>query len=95
MGSALSAPSRRELKSWLMACRTGSERVGAGVPARWRVGDKTGSGDHATSNDIAVLYPPNRLPIFVTAYYTGSSASGGARNEVLAEVGRIVASALA
>lgn len=37
-------------------------------------------------NDIAVLYPPGRVPIFVAAYYTGSSAPV----VVLAEVGRLV-----
>lgn len=92
-GSALSPPSRRELESWLIACTTGDDCIRAGVPARWRVGDKTGSGAHATRNDIAVLYPPSRSPIFVTAYYTGSPASGDARDAVLAEVGRIVSSA--
>lgn len=94
-GSALSSSSRRELGTWLAGCRTGNERLRAGLPGNWRVGDKTGSGDHATSNDIAVLYPPGRAPVFVTAYYTGSSAASGARNEVLAEVGRIVSSAFA
>jgi beta-lactamase class A len=91
-GNALSLPSRRALESWLLRCKTGTERIRAGVPAGWRVGDKTGSGDHATSNDIAVLYPPRRRPIFAAVYYTGSSASSGARDEVLAEVGRIVSS---
>jgi beta-lactamase class A len=94
-GRALSLPSRRSLDSWLIQGRTGAERIRAGVPTGWRVGDKTGSGANATSNDIAVLYPPNRPPIFVTAYYTGSSASGDARNHVLAEVGRIVTSTFA
>jgi beta-lactamase class A len=91
-GSVLSPPSRRELESWLMGCKTGIDSIRAGVPASWRVGDKTGSGAHATTNDIAILYPPSRSPIFVTAYYTGSSASDDARHEVLAEVGRIVSS---
>ncbi len=95
MGKTLSSTSRFKLSSWLVNCRTGTERIRAGVPAGWRVGDKTGSGDHATSNDIAVLYPPRRRPIFVAAYYTGSSGSSSARDEVLAEVGRIVSSGFA
>jgi beta-lactamase class A len=90
--NVLSPPSRRKLESWLTGCRTGTARIRAGVPAGWRVGDKTGSGAHATSNDIAVLYPPSRPPIFVTAYYTASSSQGGGRDEILAEVGRIVSS---
>lgn len=94
-GSFLSNSSRRNLQAWLLACKTGDDRLRAGLPARWRVGDKTGSGDRATANDIAVLYPPGRPPIFVAAYYTGSSASSDARDEVLADVGRIVSSTFA
>ena len=93
--AVLSASSRRTLESWLMGCRTGSEAIRAGVPASWRVGDKTGRGDHATINDVAVLRPPGRPPIFVTAYYTGSPATQDGRYEVLATVGRIVSSAFA
>ncbi|HEY8297570.1 MAG TPA: class A beta-lactamase [Candidatus Baltobacteraceae bacterium] len=94
-GSVLSPSSRRELESWMIGCKTGTDCIRAGVPAHWRVGDKTGSGAHATRNDIAVLYPPGRSPIFVTAYYTASSASEGARADILAEVGRVVSSAFA
>ena len=94
-GSVLFPPSHRALKSWLMGCATGTNCIRAGVPAGWRVGDKTGSGAHATRNDIAVLYRPNRAPMLVAAYYTGSSTSSDARDEVLAEVGRIVSSTFA
>ena len=94
-GSALSLPSQRKLRSWLSGCRTGTACIRAGVPASWRAGDKTGSGAHATRNDIAVLYPPSRSPVFVAAYYTGSSASSEARDGILAEVGRIVSSTFA
>ena len=92
-GRALSRQSRGDLQSWLFGSTTGAERIRAGIPSNWRVGDKTGSGAHATSNDVAVLYPPGRGPIVVAAYYTGSSASSDQRNDVLAEVGRIVSSA--
>jgi len=93
-GSALSTASRRKLKSWLLASKTGTERIRAGVPAGWSVGDKTGTGDNATSNDVAVIYPPGRSPIFVAAYYTGSSATVAERNAVLSGVGRLVSSGL-
>ncbi len=92
-GNALSPGSRGDLKTWLIRSKTGAARIRAGVPAAWVVGNKTGSGDNATSNDVAVLYPPNRAPIFVAAYYTGSTASAAERDGVLAEVGRIVSSA--
>ena len=57
------------------------------------MGDKTGAGAHNATNDIAVLWPPARPPIIVTAYYTDAQASDDERSAVLAEVGRL-ASAL-
>ena len=31
------------------------ERLRAGLPPGWRVGDKTGSGDHGTANVVAII----------------------------------------
>ncbi|MBC4017878.1 class A beta-lactamase [Siccirubricoccus deserti] len=87
----LSADSCAQLTAWLVACRTGDKRLRAGVPKGWRAGDKTGSGGHNTTNDIAILWPPSRPPILVAAYYTGAQASDEERNAVLAEVGRLAA----
>ncbi|WP_309646709.1 serine hydrolase, partial [Phenylobacterium sp.] len=82
--------SRTRLTGWLVANQTGDARLRAGIPKTWKVGDKTGSGSHGTTNDIAVLWPPNRRPMLVAAYLTGAKTGGDGRNAVLAEVGRIV-----
>ena len=89
VGDALSPQSRDRLSAWLVANRTGDKRLRAGVPRDWRVGDKTGSGGHATTNDVAVIWPPERGPIVVAAYYAESAEPDDARNGVLAEVGRL------
>jgi beta-lactamase class A len=86
-GTALSQSSRKVLSDLLGRCQTAA----AGLPADWTSGNKTGSGDHGTTNDIAVINPPGRAPMFVAAYYTGSTAGDDARHAVLAAVGRIVA----
>ena len=91
LGDVLSASSRDQLANWMLANKTGDKRLRAGVPSDWRVGDKTGSGGNAETNDIAVLWPPGRAPIIVTAYFAESPASDEARNTVLAEVGRLAA----
>lgn len=91
LGDALSASARDQLTAWLVANRTGDKRLRAGVPGGWRVGDKTGSGAYATTNDVAVLWPPGRAPIVVTAYYTEAEASSDERDAVLAEIGRLAA----
>jgi beta-lactamase class A len=94
-GDMLTASSREQLQRWLLASRTGDKRLRAGLPAGWRVGDKTGTGANGTANDIAVVWPAGRAPILVAAYFTGSTISDAARNGVIAEVGRIVTAGLA
>jgi beta-lactamase class A len=93
VGTALSAGSRAQLVAWLVGNKTGGKRLRAGVPAGWRVGDKTGSGPKGITNDVAILWPPGRAPIIVTAFYVSLSASMLDREAVLADVGRIAAAA--
>ncbi|OOG49056.1 class A beta-lactamase [Rhodanobacter sp. C01] len=92
LGDALSMASRRQLVEWLRATRTGVDKLRAGVPGDWQVGDKTGSGAHGESNDIAIIWPPQRKPLLVTAYYAAWPADSAGHDAVLAEVGRIAAS---
>jgi beta-lactamase class A len=93
LGPTLSPASRQRLEGWMAACTTGRNRLRAGLPADWAAGDKTGSGERGTVNDVAILRPPHRAPILIAVYYTGSTAPMDARNAVLAEVGRIVVAA--
>jgi beta-lactamase class A len=89
----LSPASRRQLEMWLVGNRTGAQMIRAGVPTTWRVGDKTGRGDNGTTNDVAVLRPPNRPPIFLAIYSVGSTAAANERTATVAEVARVVAEA--
>jgi beta-lactamase class A len=93
LGAALSQPSRAQLLRWLDANQTGGQRLRAGVPADWVVGDKTGSGDQGTANVIAILRPPGRAPILVAVYLTESTASMESRNATIASVGAAFAKA--
>lgn len=91
MGDALSPASRMQLADWLIATTTGGQRIRAGIPTDWRVGDKTGTSNNGVTNDIAIAWPPGRAPLLITAYFAESSIPQGERNAVLAEVGRIAA----
>lgn len=91
LGDALSAASRAQLTDWLLANTTGDQRLRAGMPADWRVGDKTGTSGNGVVNDVAIAWPPGRGPLLVTAYYAEADATPEQRNAVLADVGRIVA----
>jgi len=89
-GEALSSASRQRLTAWMVANKTGDARLRAGAPKDWRVGDKTGSGENGTTNDIAILWPPGGKPILVAAYLTQCARRADERNAALAEVARIL-----
>jgi beta-lactamase class A len=91
LDTALSDASRAQLTAWLVANKTGDKRLRAGLPQDWKVGDKTGSGDNNSTNDVAILWPPGRAPVIVTVYYTGAKATDDERNTILADVGRFAA----
>lgn len=94
-GDALSQGSREQLTNWLLGNRTGATRMRAGMPKDWRVGDKTGTGERGTTNDVGLVWPAQRAPMIVTIYLTGASPDDqDSRNAVIASVGRLVAGAL-
>ena len=90
---ALSDSSRALLTKWMIGNTTGNDRIRAGLPKEWRVGDKTGTGPHAATNDIAIAWPPGRAPVILAVYFWGSRAPQADLNRALADVARIVAGA--
>jgi beta-lactamase class A len=78
------------LISWLLANTTGDARLRAGLPANWRVGDKSGTGRNGTTNDVGIFWPPGRNAIYLSAYLTESSAPERERESTLAAVARAV-----
>ncbi|GFO83442.1 MAG: beta-lactamase [Methyloceanibacter sp.] len=90
LGEALSPLSRDRLTEWFVACETGRNRLRAGMPETWRVGDKTGSADGIT-NDVAVAWPATGDAILIAAYISESKADGETRDAALADVGKAVA----
>lgn len=61
------------------------------MPADWQVGDKTGTGDHGTANDVAVLWRPSPEPIVLTVFYALEAADAQPDEQVIAAAARIVA----
>jgi len=83
-GNALASPQREQLQTWLKNNTTGNFRIRAGVPKDWLVGDKTGTGDYGTTNDIGIIWPPKCSPIVVAIYFTQSKKEATPRNDVIA-----------
>ncbi|WP_432721696.1 class A beta-lactamase [Jeongeupia wiesaeckerbachi] len=94
LGNVLPAPQRTQLQDWLRGNTTGAKRIRAGVPAGWQVGDKTGSGDYGTTNDIAVLWPPGRAPLVLAVYFTQPRADAKWPDAVIADAAGIAVTAL-
>lgn len=90
LGDALSQASRQRLTDWLIANKTGDKRLRAGLPKQWRIGDKTGSGN-GTTNDIAIVWPDGRKPVFIAAYLTQAKGEDEQRSAILAETARVLA----
>ncbi|HWG03477.1 MAG TPA: class A beta-lactamase [Beijerinckiaceae bacterium] len=91
LGTRLSESSRAQIESWMAADQVSAKRLRAGLPADWRIGDKTRSGDHGTANTIAIMRPPSRAPILAAVYLTNCPAPDAARDSAHAEIGRLIA----
>jgi beta-lactamase class A len=82
--------SRALLIDWMMQSRTGLERVRAGIPKSWQVGDKTGTGLSGAVNDLALAWPPERRPILIAVYMSESKLPLNDLAAAHAEIGRLV-----
>ena len=90
LGDVLSAASRERFTGWLLGCQTGGNRLRAGVPVGWRMGDKTGNNGDDAAGDIAVLWPPSAGPLVVCAYARGGSPTAAQLLTLFTDVGRLV-----
>lgn len=92
LGDVLKPVSRALLVAWLRDNRTGGKRLRAGLPAGWRVGDKTGFNGEDTTNDIAILWPPGAsAPLLLATYLQGAKVDPDGQNAALAAVAAAVA----
>lgn len=90
LGAALGEAQRAQLVTWLKGNTTGAASIKAGLPAAWGVGDKTGSGDYGTTNDIAVIWPEHRAPLILVTFFTQPAQQAQSRRDVLASAAKIV-----
>ncbi len=85
LGEALSPTLRKQLTAWMSDAATGGKRIRAGVPERWRVADKTGSGEYyGIANDIGVIWPPGCAPIVVAIYTLQNQKNATVRENMVA-----------
>ena len=90
LGDVLKPGSREHLREWMVGCKTGSNRLRAGLPKEWTIGDKTGNNGKDASGDIVIAWPKAAGPVLVCAYTQGGSPTQQQVEAVFAEVGRMV-----
>jgi beta-lactamase class A len=95
LGEALSPASRAQLTDWMVNCKTGANRLRGGLPASWKIGDKTGYNGKDAAGDIAVAWSKPDTPILITAYVQGGTPTAAQIAAVFAQIGRMVADRLA
>lgn len=99
IGEALSPASRAQLTEWMVGCKTGANRLRGGLPAGWKIGDKTGNNGKDASGDIAVVWTKTDsrpdAPILIAAYTQGGTPNAAQFEAVFARIGRMVAERLA
>ncbi|MFI6683913.1 class A beta-lactamase [Streptomyces sp. NPDC050485] len=85
LGNGLVPKDRAQLNCWLRATVTGGERIRAGLPKDWTVGDKTGTSDsYGAANDIAIAWPPSGHPVIIAIYTNHTTADAKADNAAIA-----------
>ncbi|WP_326653773.1 class A beta-lactamase [Streptomyces sp. NBC_01750] len=94
LGDALVPCDRRLLTDWLLANTTSGERFRAGLPADWRVADKTAGGSYGGNNNAGIAWPPGRPPVVLAVMTTKPDRDAPADNPLVAKTAGILAAAL-
>jgi beta-lactamase class A len=94
LGDHLDPADRDLFTQWLVGNTTGDQRIRAGMPPGWRVGDKTGTGSYGTTNDVAVAWPPDAAPIAVAVLTSRATEDATRDQALLAEAAAVVAQEL-
>jgi len=84
---------KTKLQKWMRGSVTGADRIRAGLPQGWPVGNKTGTGPSGTAyNDIAIIWPSRSeygaSPVILTVYSDRPVASAKKVNAAIADVAR-------
>jgi beta-lactamase class A len=88
LGHLLPASGRQLLTGWLLRNTTGGPYIRAGVPAGWKVGDKTGNGYWGTRVDIAIAWPPHRAPVVIAVLSSRGSVNATSDDALIADATR-------
>ena len=78
------------LKKWLKENDTGDNRIASAIPNHWEIGDKTGTCEYGTTNDVAIIWPEDNRAIAMSIFYTQSKKDAKSKDKVLQQVAKIL-----
>lgn len=90
-GKLLSEKSKEIILGEMFGCRTGSQRIKAGMPEGWKLAHKTGTGgdfagQNAGTNDVGIMVGPKGEVIYIAIFIKGSKASLEKREAFMAKI---------
>jgi len=96
-GSLLSKESTKLILEDLFNCKTGENRLTAGLPKGWKLAHKTGtgadvSGRNAGTNDVGIMVGPKGETIYISIFTKGSKAKLAVREALMAKIAARAAS---
>ena len=94
LGSYLSISSQKQLTDWLLHDKVADGLIRSILPNDWKIGDKTGAGGYGSRAIIAVIWPPERKPVFISIYLTQTKASMDIRNHTIVEISKVIKESL-
>lgn len=95
LGNALDIFQRQQLEDWMKHCKTGNDRIRAGVSRHFIVVDKTGTGGYGSIADIGVIWRTHASPIVLVIYVRKNEKNAYTQDRVIEKATRITMNAMA
>ncbi|MBP7862388.1 class A beta-lactamase [bacterium] len=92
-GDLLSKESRAVVLEDMFNCKTGTNRLSAGLPQKWKIAHKTGTGrdikgQNTATNDVGIIVGPKGQLFYVTVFVKGSRAPIEVREALMAKIAK-------
>lgn len=92
-GDLLSKESRAVVLEDMFNCKTGTNRLSAGLPPKWKIAHKTGTGrdikgQNTATNDVGIIVGPKGQLFYVAVFVKGSRAPIEVREALMEKVAK-------
>ncbi|MFF7776961.1 class A beta-lactamase [Streptomyces tanashiensis] len=95
LGDALAPHDRERLTGWMLRNTTSAERFRRGLPADWRLADKTGSARFGGAHDVGIAWRPDGTPVVLAVLTARPEEDAPSDNALVARTAAVLAQELA